>query len=235
VAENYDVRRSLTKNWQMEDSIIRDIASSLPQSSTILDAPVGTGRFIAMFVDLGFKVYGVDISDDMLAVAAKHDSAQGSAVTLTRGDLEALPLDANQVDASFCVRFLNWVPEPVMSSVIGELARVTKSTVVIHVRSRRAATMQELVGSVVPGITRMLKPAILMLTAKSVVKTLIRKKSSKAVSGYVLHSEAEVMAAIKSAGLVVEKHISISTKVSLSTRTAAAQFIYVLKLDAVSS
>lgn len=231
VAKKYNDRRSQTKNWLREDSIVRQIASKIPPKSAVLDAPVGTGRFIDMFVELGLTVHGVDISEDMLTVAADQDSSKQGSVTLQRGDLEAIPLTDKQVDTSFCIRFLNWVPTSVLASSLQELARVSSNQVVVHVRTRRSATLKEIGSSVKPNLSKSLVPSRMIITAKSIVKKVIGRRSTKATTGYEIHNESEFLKILESLGMTIESKHSVDTRVSILARHADAQNIYTLNVD----
>jgi SAM-dependent methyltransferase len=54
---------------------------------TLLDVACGTGKSFAPFVERGFEVTGVDLSEGMLAIAARRSPA----VSLVEADMRALP------------------------------------------------------------------------------------------------------------------------------------------------
>ncbi|TBL75033.1 class I SAM-dependent methyltransferase [Paenibacillus thalictri] len=96
-----------------------------PQASLgVLDVGTGPGFLALQFAGLGHQVTGVDLSENMLAIAAEKAAAKGLACTLMQGDAEALPF----ADASFDVvvnRHLLWtLPNP--GRAMREWVRVLK-------------------------------------------------------------------------------------------------------------
>lgn len=82
------------------------------------------------------KVVGLDISEDMLRQA--HQRASGFPrlrAQLDLGDLLGLPLGDDAVDVSVCVRFVNLVDIDQVEAAVGELARISRSYVILGVRT----------------------------------------------------------------------------------------------------
>lgn len=102
IARNYDEERERTTLWHKTQTIIESLLEKIITKDTILlDVPIGTGRFIATYERLGCTVLGVDISDEMLEIAAKKISS--NKITLKCGDVFNLNFTANVV---LCVGFL---------------------------------------------------------------------------------------------------------------------------------
>lgn len=59
----------------------------------IVDAPCGAGRHALALARRGFRVTGVDISEDALARAAEAAEAEQLPATFTRADMRRLPID----------------------------------------------------------------------------------------------------------------------------------------------
>lgn len=85
------------KNYQAEvayvDSLISEFAAS---SKTILDLGCGTGRHDILLAEKGYLVTGVDISEEMLAVAQSQALAfnlQPLPVNYIQGDIRTIRLD----------------------------------------------------------------------------------------------------------------------------------------------
>ena len=226
VAADYNSSRTHSSRWWVEQKIVLDIASGLDKHSSVLDIPVGTGRFLTEFHDLGLEVTGADISEDMLAEASALGVASMDSVNLVKADLENLPFDDDQFDAAFCVRFLNWVPETVMSVVIAELARVTKKNVVLHIRTTRQATVREIAARAGSNILKTVTPGGAKKTIKSLARKVLRRNTARAAPGYVLHSQEGVEKAIADAGLKIERRIEVNTRISIRNRIAAPQYFY---------
>jgi len=94
----------------------------------VLDLGSGTGYpalLDAQTVGLSGGVIGLDLAEQMLAVARRKATALGLAnVTFRTGDVTALPFDANSFDAvtsRFCLMFLPEIPK-----ATAEIARVLR-------------------------------------------------------------------------------------------------------------
>jgi ubiquinone/menaquinone biosynthesis C-methylase UbiE len=229
IASNYNQARNYSTRWLVERDIVLNIASTLDPTSSVLDAPVGTGRFLDDFRNIGFTVTGLDISNDMLAEARLQQSAGDDATSLVVGDLEALPFDNNEFDAAFCVRFLNWVPSTVMASVIAELARVSKTLIVLHIRTTRSATLKEMSAAAAQNFAQLFSPYSAKRTLKSTARAFLGRGSNNMDKGYVLHAEETVVDALTSAGLTLEYRVEVNTRISVLKRHAAPQYFYVAK------
>ncbi len=76
IASGYDAKREADPKWTIEQHIIEGMIAELPAGSEILDCPVGTGRFLHAYIANNHRFIGMDISGDMLYVAAcKMDPA----------------------------------------------------------------------------------------------------------------------------------------------------------------
>jgi hypothetical protein len=105
-AAQYESARAGAK-WATEETVFDQLYARVAPR-TVLDCPVGTGRFLDRYIRDGVAVLGVDLSDDMLAQAADK-LPPGSGVRLVRADV----LDAAQTaslgrdhDLIVCVRFV---------------------------------------------------------------------------------------------------------------------------------
>lgn len=111
--------------WDAEQATMSAILNDLPHATKLIDCPVGTGRFLAMYDELGIDATGVDLSDDMLAQAAK----KGASATLVQGSLFGLDFDDDAFDVAVCVRILNWLETHELSRALGELGRVAPKVI----------------------------------------------------------------------------------------------------------
>ncbi len=118
IAPRYDmVNRIMT--FRMDVGWRRQAVSSLrlDPSSTVVDLACGTGDFCVSLDEGGHEAIGVDLSLGMLR------SARCSS-PLLQGDLLALPLADNSVDAAVCGYALRNLVE--LRPFFGELARVVR-------------------------------------------------------------------------------------------------------------
>src|SRR4051794_6970975 len=90
---------------------------------TVGDLGCGTGQVSVAMAPFVARVIAVDGSAAMLQAAKKRLHGIGN-VDLRRGELEALPIDAEKLDAATLMLVLHHVPEP--ERAIGEVARVLK-------------------------------------------------------------------------------------------------------------
>ena len=100
--------------------------ASIRPGMTVLDLGSGAGfdAFLAAErVGPGGRVIGVDMTDEMLALARKNAVARGATnVEFRRGRLEALPVDDGSVDLVISNCVINLVPDK--AAAFAEIARV---------------------------------------------------------------------------------------------------------------
>lgn len=96
---------------------------NLFQPNSILDLGCGTGEFIHQILQRydDMKIYGLDLSKEMLAVAEEKLKGQGE---LTLGDSQYLPYGDETMDMIICNDSFHHYPEPL--EVIKEIHRVLK-------------------------------------------------------------------------------------------------------------
>src|SRR6185369_13802676 len=75
------------------------------------DLGCGTGQLTSTIAPFVKRVIAIDGSADMLE-AAKQRLVETQNVDLRRGDLEALPLDAGELDAAMLSLVLHYAPDP---------------------------------------------------------------------------------------------------------------------------
>jgi SAM-dependent methyltransferase len=95
----------------------------VPDDWTIGDLGCGTGHVLAQLAPVARRVIGVDGAEEMLA-AARLRVGHLPNVELHHGQLEALPLDDDCLDAAVLMLVLHHLPSPV--AVLGEARRVLR-------------------------------------------------------------------------------------------------------------
>lgn len=95
----------------------------LDETWTIGDLGCGTGQVTELLAPFVAHVIGVDASPAMLAAARKRLGPLEN-VTLSEGDLGALPMDAESLDAALLFLVLHYSVDP--AEVLGEVWRVLK-------------------------------------------------------------------------------------------------------------
>jgi len=130
-ATGYDAERAGTAFWENEQSAVEGFLGQLEPGNTVLDVPIGTGRFLELYGSRGLQVTGMDRSSDIMSVAA---SKAFPLVDLVKGDAtKPLPFAANSFDAVVVFRFLQYVVNNrAAKRFIREAARVSKKWVVLE-------------------------------------------------------------------------------------------------------
>jgi SAM-dependent methyltransferase len=95
VARNYDANLAGTPLFAIDQAFV---ARHCPQPGRLLDLGCGTGRLLVPFARRGYRVLGVDLSPEMLAVARTRAEEAGVAVALLQANLTQLDCLA---DATF--------------------------------------------------------------------------------------------------------------------------------------
>lgn len=90
------------------------LASLLPPSrpARVLDVGCGSGFLALLLAAAGHDVVGVDLSEQMLAVARQEASCQGLNLRLIRGDAEQPPVTGDRFDAVVSRHLLWTLPHP---------------------------------------------------------------------------------------------------------------------------
>ena len=70
VAAGYDTKREPDAKHIVEQGIIERMLSEMPEGSTVVDFPIGTGRFLDVCYRNKFQVLGFDLSPEMMAESA---------------------------------------------------------------------------------------------------------------------------------------------------------------------
>ena len=110
-----------------DERVIEKMAdvAALHKDTTVADVGTGTGFVAAGIAPRVNRVVAVDNSPAMLAVAEKNLAELGvSNVELLGGEITALPLQDDAVDAAFANMVLHHAEDPV--AMLREMARVAK-------------------------------------------------------------------------------------------------------------
>jgi ubiquinone/menaquinone biosynthesis C-methylase UbiE len=123
--------RIWSKFYDLADILIGSVRGSTVQATgakagdKILDVATGTGKQAFAFAQKGNQVVGINLSEDMLKVAVKHNRYKN--LTLRAADATAIPFEDSEFDVS-CISFaLHDMPPDIREKVLMEMARVTKA------------------------------------------------------------------------------------------------------------
>lgn len=109
-------------NTGSRSSILPFFQTYVSEGATILDAGCGDGYGSFYFSKNGYRVNGVDISNQMIEYA--HTRTHQTELSFTQADIAALPYETATFDAVVAVNSLEWVEHPLF--VLCELKRVLK-------------------------------------------------------------------------------------------------------------
>lgn len=126
-AEVYEEKRARKIKWRLEYDCLASLLKQVRGS--VLDVPVGTGRFLQMYKDLGLKAVGIDYNEAMLQQArARHPD-----VVLLQGDVTMLQYPSSAFDTVVCIRLLHLISPDEVPLVMRELLRVARQHVIVTV------------------------------------------------------------------------------------------------------
>jgi len=132
-AINYEAKRINKAKWMGEDQKIKQYLNDLPEGTSILDIPCGTGRFFPFYREKGFKVLGVDISPDMVTEAQKR---AGDIIVVETGSIFNIGL-FKEFDVVVCIRFLNLIEPQDFRQALAEMQSAARSRVVFTLRVKQ--------------------------------------------------------------------------------------------------
>lgn len=134
IAQGYDAKRESDPKWIVEQRIITDMLSDLPEGTVVLDCPVGTGRFLPLYVDKGFHIIGLDKSRDMIMEAAKKVDEKRANGYLEEGDVRSTGLPDKSVDVTVNVRITRWLSPDDCVRMLKEMQRVARKRIILTAR-----------------------------------------------------------------------------------------------------
>lgn len=134
VAEDYDASRFSSLAGRLfnalEKRTIRKAFAGMPVGAVIGDVPCGTGRLAEPLLQEGYQVVGVDVSPEMLAVAARRLGAFGPRFRTDVHDARLLPESGLRFEGALCARVLMHFPLPEQIRFLGAVRAVTTGRVV---------------------------------------------------------------------------------------------------------
>jgi len=134
-AENYDRDREGTDFWEREQTALEEMIGkiNLERNTTVLDSPIGSGRFLPVYQKHGFIVTGSDISEDILSVAQAKIREHDQTTLVAADGAKRLPFGDGEFDLVVSFRFLQYVLSVRDARfAISEFARVTKRWAVLE-------------------------------------------------------------------------------------------------------
>jgi ubiquinone/menaquinone biosynthesis C-methylase UbiE len=135
-ARLYDVGRSGEDKWRLEHAAVKLYLQDA--TGVVLDIPVGTGRFLSLYRELGLSCIGMDVSPEMMVQAhAKDKNAE-----LRLGDIHDIPLADKSVESVVCIRLLTLIDTPDISKAMAEMARVATKRIIVSLKTEPARRVE---------------------------------------------------------------------------------------------
>jgi ubiquinone/menaquinone biosynthesis C-methylase UbiE len=121
-AADYDTKPYGQHARWLQPDVLAELRALAPRA--VLDVGCGTGALLEAFLEEagGVEAYGIDLSQEMLAVARRR---LGDRAKLEVADAEALPLHDDAVDVAMCVDSFHHYPRPEVA--LAEMRRVTRA------------------------------------------------------------------------------------------------------------
>ena len=136
VADEYDRKRFSSMAGRvfnyLEKRTITKCFASVPRGGTIVDAPCGTGRLAEPLLAAGYRVHGLDISDEMLDVARQRLRVFRDRFTCEVADVKAERPRGPLYDAALCARVLMHFPLDQQIEFLSGVAAFSRTAVVIN-------------------------------------------------------------------------------------------------------
>jgi ubiquinone/menaquinone biosynthesis C-methylase UbiE len=109
--------------YRYEYAAVMELARVRP-GLRIIDIGCGTGIYTNELCDAGAKVVGVDISPEMLAIAAEKNKRHGKNVSFVAGDAASLPFADGSFDMAVSISAMEFFADP--AKCLQEMYRVVK-------------------------------------------------------------------------------------------------------------
>lgn len=134
-AATYDADRAIESLWHIENAFVGSLVSTMPNTHSVLDVPVGTGRFLDLYK--GRTITGIDLSADMLKEAERRTASLDLLnVDLQQGSITVLPFADKQFDLVVSWRIFHLLPPDALAPALSELSRVCRGTLCIQTYER---------------------------------------------------------------------------------------------------
>jgi ubiquinone/menaquinone biosynthesis C-methylase UbiE len=130
IASSYEDDRKAEIIWNVEQSYMKNLVDNMSHNCSLLDIPIGTGRFLEFYTEKKLNIFGIDISEAMLAEARNKTSSDD--VNLEIGDVNSLRFCDRTFDYIICWRLLHLFPNESLKNIITELSRVASDTLYIQ-------------------------------------------------------------------------------------------------------
>lgn len=117
---------------RLEKQTVVKCFATLAGGAPLVDVPCGTGRLAEALLESGYRVHGMDISDEMLGIARQRLARFDGGFTTEVADAKA-PTPAHALyDGALCARVLMHFPLEQQIAFLAGVAKLSRSLVVIN-------------------------------------------------------------------------------------------------------
>ena len=209
-AKGYDAGRAKLGKWASEQRIAEDLLAMQPRGSAVIDIPVGTGRFVKTYHRLHLVPTGMDISPDMIAIAAAKAQKIGLNMPLHIADIRSIDAMDGTFDVAICICFLNWIDIRGTREAFSELVRVARKSLIVGIRHYTP------VGKLHPATPRGFWQWLLQMAVR--FYKILHRDSLR------IHEQAEILAMFKQHGLEMKRRFRV-----VPPKYGTDYFIYLLE------
>jgi ubiquinone/menaquinone biosynthesis C-methylase UbiE len=114
-----------------EKALLKTLLDLFPDATTILEMGCGTGHFTHWFRTLGYTIFGLDRSRNMLRQAVNT-----YALDSIQGDAQALPFPSQSFDVLALITTLEFIPDPLQA--LSEALRVARQGILLGVINKHS-------------------------------------------------------------------------------------------------
>lgn len=136
-AQTYLEKRSQHEDWRLEQVAVASFLEQIPDGSSVLDVPFGTGRFVELYLDKRMDIFGIEQSSDMIKAAKNSLGTSFDSCSVQTGDALTLPFEDNSFDLVVSFRFIPHIISYDQALVaLKEFHRVTSRFAIVQLGER---------------------------------------------------------------------------------------------------
>ena len=135
VVENYERLRKKDRYWSWENDFLKSFLAKSKNLNSIIDIPIGTGRFLEFYKKYTFDIYGVDISADMLKKTKEKILKYNleKRVTLKKHNISSNDFIMSNAKVTICFRLFHLLKKSEIKIVIENFAKFTDEKIILQV------------------------------------------------------------------------------------------------------
>ncbi len=130
----FEAKGSSRRKNDRERAIVEWFLKQFPEGAWMLDVPCGMGRFSDLAHERGARLCSIDLVLEHTVAASK--CVEAAEPLCVQGDITALPLQSDSMDAAICVRISHYFEDDALSEILKEVSRVAKDVLLSYRNSR---------------------------------------------------------------------------------------------------